>query len=450
MPSALLTRTMLAAILAVTALSVAASALDVAQIRALDYVRAGRAVVWPGLSDGQLQELGEKAAHYQGDYEVLHAPHGYAANLRWSDRERTELLQYDGLGDGAIWTGHYVAALALQYAVDRSDSTLRKLRETLGALDRLTRVSGREGYVARYAGPAEDPLYETYYAQSGEPSFFRPGFGRRAFVGAGEFGDLVWLGDSSRDTYDGVHFACAAVWRYVDDSGVRAQVRTIVERVGQRLLRDGFFIVDGHGNVELPNPSFYNAWMCLMQNVSPHTFRSARLQYEISAWLFFLIDRYLGPGLRSVDEQRYYPNNLDMARMFTMCTMEPNPDRREAYRAVLRKNYHEFLAKHLNAHFAAIYMLCTGDRDRGAIASLEGGLAAFPVDKFLHVPEPVDAVAEAEYADQALFVQQRPMSDFIWQRPPARLPNEGEAAREYPGIDFLLPYWMGRSIGMLN
>ena len=427
-----------------------AGELDPAQERALLNERDGHEVVWPGLLGTQLQELQEKADTHARRYRTAHEPHGYTASLRWESWDRERILSYDGLGDGAIWTGHYLAALALQYAAEPSREVLEAIDQTLSSIDLLTRVSGKEGFVARYLGPASDPYYQPYYVQyGGEPIPDRPGYGRRAFPGAPPHEHLVWLGSSSRDTYDGIHFGCAAVWRYVDDSAIRAKVRSLVERIGSTLARDWFLILDGQGNFELPNPSFLNAWLRLMLTVSPDTFRNLRPVYEFSAWLFFAVDWLLGPGLRKVDEQRYYPNNLDMARMFTLCTMEEESRRRVAYQEMLRRNYRLYVATHLNAHFAAIYMLCTGDRDRGAIATLQGGLIEFPADKFAHVPEPTGALEEEEFSHEALLVRQRPMSDFIWQRAPAKLPIADPSAVEYPAIDYLLPYWMGRAAGVI-
>jgi len=428
----------------------ATAALNPAQERALDDVRHGRATVWDGLSVEQRTELRDLATDYLDRYQSSHEPHGYSANLNWADRERTKLVSYGGLGDGAIWTGHYLAALAFQYNAEPSPALLDDISETLAAIDLLTRVTGKDGFIARYLGPASDLWYQPYYAQYGDgPSALRPGLGTQAYLGAPPHDHLVWLGNSSRDTYDGIHFGLAAVWREVSDTAIRAQVRAIVERVGKALTADHFLLLDGQGHIQLPNPSFYCAWLRLMLTVCPDTFRNERPYYEFGAWLFFFVDWLLGPGLHPVDELRYYPNNLDMARMFTLCIMEEDPERRRAYQEVLRRNYRNHLATHLNAHFAAIFMFCTGDRDRGAIATLEGCLADFPPDKYLHLPEAVDAPTGAEYTEHALFVRQRPISDFLWQRPPARLPVGVSTPTEYPGVDFLLPYWMGRAMGVI-
>jgi hypothetical protein len=39
----------------------------------------------------------------------------------------------------------------------------------------------------------------------------------------------------------------------------------------------------------------------------------------------------------------------------------------------------------------------------------------------------------------------RTPTDFLWQRPPNKLNGyEGNPLHQYPGIDYLLPYWMLR------
>jgi hypothetical protein len=157
---------------------------------------------------------------------------------------------FAGPGDGVTWTGHYLAALALRQNVEHSEETLGEIVDVLDRLDALISMTGHEGYVPRYAGPADDPAYARYYSQYGRgPSLFRPGLGTRAYHCVAPYEDLVWLGNSSRDTYDGVHFGLAAAWVYVDDEEVRANVKSLVIRIGRRLEADRLFVCDGRGHV---------------------------------------------------------------------------------------------------------------------------------------------------------------------------------------------------------
>jgi hypothetical protein len=45
-------------------------------------------------------------------------------------------------------------------------------------------------------------------------------------------------------------------------------------------------------------------------------------------------------------------------------------------------------------------------------------------------------------------MEERVRTDFLWQRSPFLLYGGGSARIEAPGIDYLLPYWMGRYYGV--
>jgi hypothetical protein len=47
-------------------------------------------------------------------------------------------------------------------------------------------------------------------------------------------------------------------------------------------------------------------------------------------------------------------------------------------------------------------------------------------------------------------VNDRPNTDFLWQRSPQLLYGGGDGTIETAGIDYLLPYWMGRYYGVIK
>jgi hypothetical protein len=47
-------------------------------------------------------------------------------------------------------------------------------------------------------------------------------------------------------------------------------------------------------------------------------------------------------------------------------------------------------------------------------------------------------------------VEQRPNTDFLWQRSPLLLYGGGDGTVETAGIDYILPYWMARYYGSLS
>jgi hypothetical protein len=47
-------------------------------------------------------------------------------------------------------------------------------------------------------------------------------------------------------------------------------------------------------------------------------------------------------------------------------------------------------------------------------------------------------------------VDERPNTDFLWQRSPFLLSNAGDGTTGAPGIDYILPYWMARYYGVVQ
>jgi hypothetical protein len=47
-------------------------------------------------------------------------------------------------------------------------------------------------------------------------------------------------------------------------------------------------------------------------------------------------------------------------------------------------------------------------------------------------------------------VNDRPNTDFLWQRSPQLLFGGGDGTVETAGIDYLLPYWMARYFGVVG
>ena len=92
------------------------------------------------------------------------------------------------------------------------------------------------------------------------------------------------------------------------------------------------------------------------------------------------------------------------------------------------------------------------------MAALAGELSAFVAPPRLDIGVHNGSRTDIEQKDvdgkpfavYALPVEQRPSSDFIWQRNPFKLDGGANPNRQYPGIDVFLPYWMGRKAGVLT
>ncbi|NIA15936.1 MAG: hypothetical protein GWP08_17880 [Nitrospiraceae bacterium] len=427
------------------------AALAPEQEQALNALAREQAFSWPEITPGQAQALHAKAQAYWDLYERYHLPHGLNADIWWHDYDRTSVYRLEGVGDSAAWTGHYLAALALRYHLEPDGKLLERINAVLDKYDLLSVISGREGYLARYAGPASDAGYRGYYEVYGrgeDPE--RPGLGKKAYKGVPPYEDLVWLGHSSRDTYDGVNFGLATTLAYVDDAAVRTRIGRLVERVADRLIADGWNIVDGKGNVTRGNPWFNMAWMRTMLTVNPKKY--AKLESGYTELCRKLHERK--KLVYDIRFREYFANNLRFIRLFSTCALETDAERKRLLREVASRMQAQSAA-HLNAHFAAICTLITGDKDnRDARAAVQGLLIDFPQPpKFGHAVdlrgrEDFEFVSD-EYTQYAQLPRDRVPTDFMWQRSPCVSHGCWDLPYELPGMDVFLPYWMGRVAGII-
>jgi hypothetical protein len=168
----------------------------------------------------------------------------------------------------------------------------------------------------------------------------------------------------------------------------------------------------------------------------------------------------IGPALKTPIRtypktyREYFANNLSFAMAFSLFMMEPDPALKRELGGVIRDMYYQ-VKDHLNAHFAMIYLAATGDTNETAVATATGQLVDVPgPPRWFRAVDYRNAADKkllegGERLEYALLAHEQVPSDFIWQRSPTASHGGSDAAYETPGLDLLLPYWMGRAHGII-
>jgi hypothetical protein len=143
------TRVLLLATLQVS-LSVAIPGLSQEQEEWLEGVtHSNVSTSWPLLSSNQSINLLKNIRNFQNITEIANYPYHQAVELWYSDKNRTKILRYDDVGDGAAWTGLHLASMVHEYAVTQDPSVMDRVWGTLEALDMMTACTGKLGYLVR-------------------------------------------------------------------------------------------------------------------------------------------------------------------------------------------------------------------------------------------------------------------------------------------------------------
>jgi hypothetical protein len=151
----------------------------------------------------------------------------------------------------------------------------------------------------------------------------------------------------------------------------------------------------------------------------------------------------------------YYANNITMTPMYNLARLEPDPARRGlVVDQILGQKMWPAFEGTKNVFFSFIYAGVRQGAPPGVVVSARAQLAQFPPPP--RVQTPVDLRSNAKYptrdgqcADQvdhrsAVDVSDRVVDGFIWQRHPWGLYDPGNPAKTFPGVDYLVAYWLGR------
>ena len=156
----------------------------------------------------------------------------------------------------------------------------------------------------------------------------------------------------------------------------------------------------------------------------------------------------------------YYANNIVMEPMYNWARLEDDADvRQRIMNEVVAARMWPEHANTKNCFFFYIYAGLDPWAYEGAATIANEQLPGFPPPPRIRTT--VNLTSDPRYPhepgcdnqctrDTSVDVAERKVSDFIWQRNPWELLDTGNPALTYPGIDYLVAYWMGRHLGSLT
>lgn len=403
----------------------------------------------------------EKDLAYEQVYRIRHSPDGLTVDVLLDD-SLSSVVEYRNEGDAALWTGTYLAAEALRHAATGDPDALAGARRALDALGTLTEITGVRG------------LWGRNFFRSATQPYAGPG---ETHDGTGPFAGIRWRGNVSRDQYAGLVFGYAVAWDVSADPAVRAECARRLAEMADHLIANDHRIVDVDGQptthgeasqrlflgIRVTNPVHALIVLAALQAAAvsnahdpgyARAYAAAARRYESAIPSLLLLDF----GART----KWYNFNIAMQPLYTLLRFEGDPSRRVRYEDALRRLWSS-TRDHMNGFFTFIHASRAPSRHEGAdplsqheaIWSLQ--LFDAPphrhrrVDGSAHVRQ--DPIALALFGvDQArdpVPIHLRPRGDFMWQRSPFAYRAAEDLRVEYPGVDYLVAYWMGRHHGYI-
>ncbi|MCC6286843.1 MAG: hypothetical protein IT249_03070 [Chitinophagaceae bacterium] len=188
--------------------------------------------------------LAEKAAFYDKQVRQRHIRNGFNATVEgMKDGDISTGFMEDSDNDG-LWTSMYLGAEAFRYAVTKSPEALQNCRESLDAMERLYSINPVKGFPAR--------------------SFERRGYAlhdRKAWRPADD-PEWEWKSTTSSDEAIGHIFVFAVLAELVDDAGVKNKSIRLIDSLMQHIINHDMYLIDWDGKPTLWgkwNPDYVNS-----------------------------------------------------------------------------------------------------------------------------------------------------------------------------------------------
>ncbi|MEX0612119.1 MAG: hypothetical protein WD229_08355, partial [Pirellulales bacterium] len=423
--------------------------------------------------------LAEKAEHYEQLVRARHVrPPGLVEHcILKQPGDLSSFSPTDTDNDG-LFTGLYVGAESLRYAVTGDPQAAQHARESYRAMEFLQTVTDTPGFVARTVIPSDwgqmADRNRTYTPQQvaaervENPRFKRVENRWRK----SRDGKWLWKGDTSSDEITGHYFAYALYYDLAADDQERRRVAQHVRRITDYIIDGGYTLRDTDGK-----PTLWGVWaperllddpdwqpergsnsveILSFLAVAHHVTGDKKYQRELAR--LFDEERYseliLTPKLSAPSEFTYIDDQLLALSYRGLLAYDREPKRRAAYLESLRR-WFEVVRRDHSPLYAFVYGGVMGG-DFGAIGCVDF-LRDSPLDmvdwtvdnraredlRLVRLP-----VIEDLQVDRLLLPSERGLNK--WDGNPYRAIQGSGGFDESSSVHWLLPYWMGRYYGIIE
>jgi hypothetical protein len=405
--------------------------------------------------------LADKARQFDRLTRQRHIRNGFSSSLALSvpgDLSSGTLVDSDNDG---LWTAMYLAGELFRYAVTKSEVALRNCYESFEAMERLSQITPIQGFPAR--------------------SFERAGYqvADKSRWHVTKDGRWAWKGTTSSDEIVGHFFAYAIFAETVPDEAWRQRAIALIDSIMDHIVRNNWYLIDYDGK-----PTQWGRWHPEYVNRFPPGVGDRRLNSaEIIAFLqtayhFTHKDLYRQKALELLNDHGYLDNitvpvkKLSRVPGIDLTTEWNHSDDelaflsywnlyRYAFTPDLREQYHRAIQDHWeierpekNPLWNFLYA-ATGAEQFGLEESI-WSLKEFPLDTISWTVrnshrrdvELLPPNFRHQSTKTVLPPDERPMSKYNGNA--FRLDGGDDGREEFSGDIFLLPYWLGRYLGIIR
>ncbi|OIN60627.1 hypothetical protein [Arsenicibacter rosenii] len=237
--------------------------------------------------------LQDKADFYEEQVRSRHIRNGFNASLDGMEKGNISTGYMSDSDNDGLWTSMYLAGEAFRYAATKDKEALQNVRESLDAMDRLYTINPVPGFPSR--------------------SFERSGFGKHLsdperWQHAPD-PEWDWKSTTSSDEVIGHIFAFGVIADIVDDKALKKQSIALIDTLMSHIVKNDMYLIDFDGKPTMWgkwNPAYVNNFPT---NVGDRKLNSSNIVAMLqTAYHFTKKEKYKQKALELMTKYGYLEN----------------------------------------------------------------------------------------------------------------------------------------------
>lgn len=180
--------------------------------------------------------LHDKAMFFQEQVRERHIRHGFNATLGFMKDGDVSTGSLEDSDNDGLWTSMYMGAEVFRYAVTKSEDALQSLRESMEAMERLYTINGVKGFPSRSFERRGYKYHDKPWRRADHP-------------------DWDWKSTTSSDEAIGHIFIFGAMAELIDDEDLKNRAIVLMDSLMQHVIDNDLYLVDWNGE-----PTLWGKW----------------------------------------------------------------------------------------------------------------------------------------------------------------------------------------------
>lgn len=235
--------------------------------------------------------LEEKAMFFEKQVRDRHIRTGFNATVSgMKGGDVTTGSMEDSDNDG-LWTSMYLAAETFRYAVTKSDEALQNVRESLDAMERLYTINGlNSGFPSRSFERRGYKYEDKAWRRADDPEW-------------------DWKSTTSSDEAIGHIFAFGAIAELIEEPELRDKAVMLIDTLMSHVVKNNYYMIDWNGE-----PTLWGRWNPEYVNARPKVVGDRKINSSNiigmlqTAYHFTKKEKYKEAAFYLMNEQGYFEN----------------------------------------------------------------------------------------------------------------------------------------------